>query len=181
MVVSCPSDENAMSMTGLDCRRVFANVPTAPLANRRTAADASATSAPGGVAGVSCSDAAPTTSASPTSSRARSYRWVACSMTWPPPSTPRRHHAGGGVESFQRAVTSRAGLAASRARTSGSRSSERRWYPTATTSPRSAIAAATRAGPAASVAASGFSARNGIPRATTASQAAMAADGGTAT
>ena len=40
---------------------------------------------------------------------------------------PRRHQAGGGVESVQRAVTSRAGLAASRARTSGSRSSERRW------------------------------------------------------
>ncbi len=43
------------------------------------------------------------------------------------------------------------------------------------------IASATRAGPAASVAASGFSARNGIPRATTVSHVATAADGGTAT
>ena len=57
---------------GVDWRRVLANAPTAPVSKRRTAAVASATSVSTGVAGVSCRDAAPTTSASPTSSRARS-------------------------------------------------------------------------------------------------------------
>ena len=51
-------------------------------------------------------DAAPTTVASPTRYRARSYRWVACSMTWPPPWSARPHQAGPGVASSQRATTS---------------------------------------------------------------------------
>ena len=63
---------NSTSMTAVASRRVFAKDPIAPLAKRRTAALLSATSTVGGEAAGSRVDAAPTTTASPTSHRARS-------------------------------------------------------------------------------------------------------------
>ena len=109
-------------------------------------------------------DAAPTTVASPTSSRARSYRWVACSMTWPPPSSARPHQAGPGVESSQRATTSCGGAPSSQSRgprpgcraPGGGSRRRRRARPARSPPP---------AGPdrRASAAASGFSVRNGMP------------------
>ena len=77
--------------------RVFANDPMAPVSKRTTARCVGDVHV-GRRAGRSRVEAAPTTVASPRTAGARSYRWVACSMTWPPPSSVRPHHAGAGVE-----------------------------------------------------------------------------------
>src|SRR4051812_21747810 len=150
-------------------------VPTAPDAKRSRAAPASGTSRPPAEDGP---DAPTTSTTSPASSRTRSSRWVACSMTWPPDRSRRLHQAGAGVVLHQRASTRRTAVPASAERARSTVSRCRQWYPVAVGSPAAETAAATCSATLRS-AASGFSTKNGNPARTSDSSRSPCANGGT--